>query len=242
MRRKSYLALQIATTCLLATVAVGAISMHSPAEAVPNSCTTHHANVLGYDAGPFNSYGNKGYIYINTQDTLMDLHDYIWRSFEVAADAFDYVEFGWTDHNSNITSPTAVSDWAIDGQFSKVNPYNFPLSYNTDVRFRIENVGTQNIWRFVIDGQSSPIGYSPALAYSTGFEITNSEHDNSCDSMWTHMWDLSFSLPEGNWNSGYQDLEQECNSGWDTDGNGWVFDKFSNSELQVNQTSGSVCG
>jgi len=239
MRPNILLLTRIAISLVLATATVVAVSMHSRADATPETCATSHANVDGYDAGPFGAFGNKGYIYINTKTTLDSINATIWRSFFVSSDAYDEVEFGWTDVPNSV--PTPAADWYIDGQPSAVHTFNYDLTYDTDVRFRIENLGTQNIFRFVIAGQSSPIGYSAALPFGSGFEMTNSEHYNSCDSMWTHMQDLAYELPVGVWNSGYQNLEHECAAPFNTKGDGWLFDKSSNSELYVSQTSGTSC-
>jgi hypothetical protein len=232
---------RITSGCLLAVAATGAVVLRYPAVAQANTCSSSHANVEGFDAGPLGTYGNKGYIYINTQATLGATHDAVWRSLFVVSDAGDWVEFGWTEQRqAGIDSPTPAADWSIDGQPTPgAMTFNHALAYNSDVRFRIENIGTSDIFRFVIADESSPLGYSPALQFGSGFPLTNSEHYNTCDSMWTHMYDLAYELPEGTWNSGYQDLKQDCSLAFK--GDGWLLDKISNSELQVNQTSGTQC-
>ncbi|MGH3399250.1 MAG: hypothetical protein ACRDPO_31645 [Streptosporangiaceae bacterium] len=131
-----------------------------------------------------------------------------------------------------------MSDYLMDGHEGNVVTLPYSPTENTDVRFRIENVGNNDIWRYVVDGQSSPIGYSPTMNFNYGNPHTNSEHYVSCDSLWTHMWNLEYAIDQTpDWSSSFQNLKCYLNDSV----NDWLFDKISNSELQVNETNGVTC-
>jgi hypothetical protein len=225
------------------TLASGALAVAAPraglaaARSVARSCATHHTNVEGSDKGNNATYGQKGYIYINTSTTLGNLQDDIFRTYSEWGPPGWNVEFGWGD-GPDFSGPTVISDYEMDGHTANAQSLSYSLTDNTDVRFRIENIGLQYIWRYVVDGQSTPIGYSPTMNFNYGTPHTNSEHYNNCDSMWTHMWNLSYSnnVPP-NWSSSFSNLQCYL----DDSINDWLFDKISNQEEQVNETNGVTC-
>lgn len=111
------------------------------------------------------------------------------------------------------------------------------LSENTSYRFRVENDGHIEIFRFYFNGDSSPFKYSPTMNFNTGFPIGNSERYNNCDSLWTHMYDLSYQIADGSWSSSWGNWA--C---WGNTSNGWYLHKDSDSELHVtNNSSGKLC-
>jgi len=224
----------------LATVGVALFTKTAPSLAAADSCVTHHTNVEGYDKGLADAFGNKGYIYINTSSVIGSLHDDIARSLAVIFPNGDDVEVGWfADPQAGYHNPTVYAEWINHGVDSGTQPdTSFSLSENSDVRFRVENVGDNDIWRFVVDGQSSPFNYSPTMEYNYGQPLTNSEHYNSCDSLYTDMYDLSDASSPGYWQSSYTNLECYI----DTSVNDWYFHKISNSELDVTQTSSTCPG
>ena len=123
----------------------------------------------------------------------------------------------------------------INGVTQNLTVLNYNPPYNTSINFRIENVGGREIFRYVVDNQSSPIGYSPTMPFNGGYPVTDSEHRLSCDSLWT---DISGLQEQTNynpvtWSTNYSDLE--C---WRNDSDDWYLHKLSSSESQVNQTYG----
>jgi len=97
----------------------------------------------------------------------------------------------------------------INGVTQNLTVLNYNPPYNTSINFRIENVGGREIFRYVVDNQSSPIGYSPTMPFNGGYPVTDSEHRLSCDSLWT---DISGLQEQTNynpvtWSTNYSDLE-----------------------------------
>jgi hypothetical protein len=240
-----WIAARIGAGCLLGTACLAGTSIAASgtsAAAAPaaNACVNHHTNTMSYDAqGPI-FWGTKGYIYINTADTLSGLNNAIWRTFLVYdGSQTQNVEFGWTDNNGGHSSPTPGSDYMVGSMTQPPSFWpSFTLDYNSNVRFRIENLGNQGVFRYVIDGQSAPIAYSPTMNFNQGFAVTNSEHYNSCDSMWTDMFSLSHQYAI---NPGWSDWANiTC---WvNTSQNDWYLHKVSSTEVQVNQnSSGALC-
>lgn len=228
-----------AATLAGAGVAAAGTGMASAA-ARTNTCVNHHTNVMAYDAQGPSFWGTKGYIYINTADTLGSLNDAIWRSFFVyAGSQTQNVEFGWSDHNGGHSSPVPASDYMVGGMTQPPSFWpSFTLNYNSNVRFRIENLGNQGIFRYVIDGQSSPIAYSPTMAFNTGFAVTNSEHYNSCDTLWTNMSSLQHQYAI---NPAWSDWAN-ITCWYSNSVNDWYLHALSSTEVQVDQNaSGGIC-
>jgi len=113
-------------------------------------------NVEGYDAGSYH-YGNKSYIYVNTSSVINGLSDSIFRSLFIAGSADNGVEVGWTANNGGHSGPTVYAEWVNRGVDSGPKFYTgYSLSTDTSYRFFVENVGHIQIFRFLVDGQSSP--------------------------------------------------------------------------------------
>jgi hypothetical protein len=115
------------------------------APALARDCVTHHTNVIGSTNG--SEYGAKGLIYVNTQATLSGLHDALYRSFYGFSDYNNFVEVGWGAGANNITgdtNPTVYAYWVNAGTPGQSITGSHP-SYNTDYKFRLENVGDINI-------------------------------------------------------------------------------------------------
>ncbi len=226
----------IVVGCLLGAATVGGTIFVSAAPASA-SCTSQHENVNAYDkSGTY--FGNRGNIYINTSAVINSLHDALYRSLFIFVDTKNVVEVGWGAGPNNITghsNPTVYAFWVNGG-----TPGHFTytsVSEDTNRTFTVENVGHIEIFRFYFDGESSPFAYSPKMTFDFASPLTNSEHYNTCDSLWTHMYGLNYFQNDGTWSSSYGDLECAGNSA-----EGWYLHKDSNSELHVTQdSSGKLC-
>lgn len=97
------------------------------------------------------------------------------------------------------------------------------------------NDGGEGIWRFYVDGESTPFDYSPTMIFNLGWIATNSERYNTCDSLWANIFNLNF-YTFTNWTSSYDDLECFYTSAPD-----WYFNKISNSQNEVTQSPGVTC-
>ncbi len=75
------------------------------------------------------------------------------------------------------------------------------------------------------------------MNFNLGPLLTNSEHWNSCDTMYTEMNGLAYYDSSGNWSSSYSDLE--CYT--DTSINDWLFNLQDNSSFKVDEDSGITC-
>ena len=75
------------------------------------------------------------------------------------------------------------------------------------------------------------------MNFNWGLAVTNSEHYYTCDTLWAHFSALRDELRSGDWSTSYEDLE--CYA--DTSVNDWLFQKVSNSEHYVVDTSGVTC-
>lgn len=238
-RAAGWIAARIGAGCLLGAATLAGTSMAGgtgmAAAARVNDCVNHHANVAGYDAQGPAFYGTKGYIYVNTSGALSGLNGAVWRSFfDYDGNSMENVEFGWTDNNSVYSTPTPASDYMVAGTTQPPSFWpSFVLFYNSNYRFRIENLGGKGIFRYVIDGQASPIAYSPTMDFNTGFAVTNSEHYNSCDTLWTDMFSLQH---QTDLNPDWSDWANiAC---WRNDSvNDWYLHKVNATEVQVNQTA-----
>jgi hypothetical protein len=223
-------------SCLMAA-SLTVAGTTATAEILTTSCVVQHTNVNGYDAGNKNVFGNKGYIYVNTAATIDGLTSWIARSFFVYRNKRNWVEVGWIAiPGMQYSSPTVYADWMNRGTFSKVQFYTgYTLNENGDYRFREENVGDQDIWRFVVDGQSSPFNYSPTMDFNYGTALTNSEHNENCDSLYTDMYDLSDATSPSYWAPW---ANPTC---WNDTATGWYLHEISDTEVDVTQTSGGLC-
>ena len=232
-----HILLLIATGCLLGalTVVTTVLGPTAPAFA---SCSSHHTNVEGDDFGS-NRYGNSAEIYVNTSSTIDSLNDSIFRSLFVTSGSWDNdVEIGWSAHNGDHSGPTVYAEWVNRGVDSGPQFYTgYSLNHNSYSSFSVFNSGHQGIFRFKVDNQSSPFSYSPTMNFNLGPIITNSEHDNSCDSLWTDMFSLSYFNSSGNWIAGYGNLE--CF--YDNSVNDWLFNVIDNSELKVDENTDLTC-
>jgi hypothetical protein len=226
----------VALGCLMGAATVGGTIFASRTPALA-SCSSIHANVQAKDASS-NHYGNRAHIYVNTSTVINNLRDALFRSLAVRGSLGNDVEVGWTANNGGHSGPTVFAEWVNRGADSGPKFYTgYSLSTNTDTTFIVENVGHIGIFRFYVDGQSSAFNFSPTMNFNSGLLITNSEHYNTCDSLWTHMYNINYFDANGNWSSSYGNLQ--CRKNTST---GWYLHKDSNSELHVNQTSsGALC-
>jgi hypothetical protein len=214
---------------------VGAHAAAKPA-IVTNDCETINVNDDGWDYQNNGAYGNRGYIYINSSGVIDNLHDAIFRNFFVTGDEDNNVEAGWTADNGGYSGPTVYSEWMIDDvQYDPVFYTGYSLSPGTNKVFNIENVGDVGIFRFYVDDQANPYGYSPEMKFQNGYIQTNTERYNSCDSMYANFTSLNW-YDFNAWTSSYNDLE--C---YITTAGGYYFDKASNSAHSINTSNGVTC-
>jgi hypothetical protein len=239
-RRISRSLIFISSASLFGALTVG-ITTFTAATPAYATCSTVHTNAEGYDKA-FHRYGNSAEIYVNTSATIGSSQDAIFRSLFVTGGFWNNdVEVGWLANWNGHSGPTVYAEWVnrsvdSDPQLDTSDS----LSYNTDYRFWVFNVGHMGVFRFKFNLASSPFNYSPSMNFDLATILTNSEHHNSCDSMWTHMYGLEYFDSGGSWNSGYGDLECFYNNSI----NAWLFNKISNTELKVDQNvgiSGSSC-
>ena len=243
-----WVAARIGAGCLLGAATLAGAGVAAAGTGVAsaavqaNACVNHHANVASYDAQGPSFWGTKGYIYINTAGALTGLQNTVARTFLVYAGSYTAdVEFGWVDNDGGYSSPTPVSDYMVAGTTQPPSFWpTFPLHTNSNVRFRIENLGNQGVFRYVIDGRSSPIAFSPTMDFNQGFAVTNSEHYNSCDTMWTDMFSLQHQYAI---NPGWSDWANiTCFRVTDPSINDWYLHAVTSTEVQVNQDSnGGLC-
>jgi len=168
---------------------------------------------------------------------INSLHDALYRSLFIQYDSHNWVEVGWGAGPNNITGnsgPTVYAYWVNKGTAGQ-KVYK-SLSEDTNKTFTVENVGHVEIWRFYFDSESSPFAYSPTMIFDSSTALANSEHYNTCDSLWTHMYGLNYFSVGGVWRS-WGDLE--CGGNNST---GWYLYRNSNTELHVySSSSGSLC-
>ncbi len=229
------LASLVALGCLLGAATVGATTFVSGAPASA-SCTSAHQNVVADDVSS-GHYGNRGNIYVNTSSVINSLHNALYRSLFIQYDGKNWVEVGWGAGPNNITGnsgPTVYAYWVNKGTPGQ-HIYK-SLSEDTNRTFTVENAGHIEIWRFYFDSESSPFAYSPTMIFNSSTALANSEHYNTCDSLWTHMYGLNYFSSGGVWRS-WGDLECSYN-----DSTGWYLYKNSNTELHVYSSSnGKLC-
>lgn len=215
------------------------------ARAVPASCRTAHVNVEGYDIDQPKAYGNEGYVYINKQSTLNSIHNNIARSLFVlgpgassSGTPYNDVEVGWTAGNGLFSNtPVVYAEWinrGVDSDFQLDR--SFHLSTNRNYHFTVENVGGKDVWRFVVDNQSKPFNYSPKMSFNSGYVLTNSERNNSCDTLFASFSSLRYSSSPKKWKPRYKDYGCYLD-----DASAWYFHKISNSSSDVTQKRSS-CG
>ncbi len=226
----------IVVGCLLGAATVGGTTFVSAAPASA-SCTSAHQSVNAKDASSVH-YGNRGNIYVNTSAVINSLQDALYRSLFIFVDTNNAVEVGWGAGPHNITgnsTPTVYAFWVNKG--TPGQKIHVSVSEDTDHTFTVENVGHIEIFRFYFDSETSPFAYSPTMAFDAATALTNSEHFNTCDSLWTHMYGLNFFSVGGDWRT-WGDLECAGNTAKPD----WFLYKNSNSELHVySSSSGTLC-
>lgn len=141
---------------------------------------------------------------------------------------------------ADYSGPTVYAEWLISGNDSGFQFYTgYSLNTNSNYIFTVEDYGHDYIWRFYVDGQSSPFMYSPTTNLNTGWSVANSERHNDCDSLYTHMYDLNYYTSSQHWSVSYGDLECWTNS---SVSNPYYLHKDSNSEFDVTtNSSGALC-
>jgi hypothetical protein len=217
-----------------ATVVTVTVASGNPALA---ACSSGHWNTQAYDGleGSGSAYGNHAIIFVNSSSTISSQQDSIFRSLFIYGPGTDDVEVGWTAKNGGYNNPVVYAEWINRGADSGPQFYTgYSLHTSTNYWFTVENVGSVNIWRFYVDGQSSPFKYSPTMAFAYGLPVTNSERYNSCDSLWTNMYEIGY-YERPTWIE-YLSLKCYYNNAWPS----WQLLLPSNSQLFVEQASG-VC-
>jgi hypothetical protein len=238
--------ISVTVACILGLAITGAAepsTLGARSASVENSCVGHHANVTGNDSAQPATYGNEGNVYVNTQTTLNSLQNNIYRSLFVIGPGVDNnghplndVEVGWTAGDGLFSNtPIVYAEWINNGVDSYPQNSSYVPTTDAFVHLRVENVGNKDIWRFVIGGQSQPFNYSPTMVFNTGWVLTNSEHWNSCDSLYASFRSLDYSGSLGTWTTSYQNYK--CYIDTSTD---WYFHKNSNSSSDVT-TDSSTC-
>lgn len=212
--------------------------------AASQACDYHQANVQGQDYPANDHWGNGGTIHVSTQDTLNNLNSYIYRSlFVYGQQTGSDVEIGWTDRwNGSEPFPYPYAEWVDVGiqDPGAITDPNSDINTNQDRVFKVQNTGHVNKFRFYFGTETVPFNYSPAMSFQVGTLATNSEHKNTCDTMYAHFHDLEYFDSAGNWNTPWENLQVGplCSSI-----NDWKFydPNGSTSEDYVDQDSGNFC-
>jgi hypothetical protein len=117
---------------------------------------------------------------------INNLNSAIFRSIFVLNSFGNDVEVGWMANNEGFSDPTVYAEWLNRGADSLPQPFTLQvLNENSYQGFYVDNVGHIDIFRFYVGGLR--FDYSPTMIFNTGYTITNSEHYNQCDSLWTDM-------------------------------------------------------
>jgi hypothetical protein len=223
----------LAMGALIGTSLVGAAN---PAAAL--ACTSYHTNMDAYDATALR-FGIGGENYVNDSTTLGNLQSADYRSFFVWHDNTDWTEVGWGANAYGHASPTEYTFWDNNGAEPNNGQPNFfsSLSYNTNYQFKNQDQNGDKIFHFY-GANGAALDNSPVMGFYKGDILTNSEHYNSCDSLWAHMYNLAYYNENLTWVSPLGNLQPwYCNS----NGN-WLLNVISNSELYVDQNAGVNCG
>jgi hypothetical protein len=133
-------------------------------------------------------YGVRGDVYVNTRATIDEYGYGFVRSLTLIADSKDWVELGWSAHYEGTTSPQVFSEVDINGSRDEYNSGISP-NYDTDHFFRIDNKGGVKIFRLYYDGNF--LIYTPTLTFNQAPPLGNSERHYSCESLYTHMYNLN---------------------------------------------------
>jgi hypothetical protein len=223
--------------------AAGTAGTAGTAAARPARCRSIHANVEGYDARLPRAYGNQGYIYVNGRGALAHLHNYVARSLFVIGPGVAHgrflndVEIGWTAGPGRLRTPQVYAEWVNRGVDSKFRRYpGYRLLGGASFRFRVQDPGRRSVWQFLIGNRSRPFDFSPRMDFSHGYVLTNSEHYNTCDSLYARFHGLRYASAPHRWQPHYLDLKCYLN-----DSRGWYFHRVSNDAAAVTDRRGS-CG
>ncbi len=179
-------------------------------------------------------FGDFAHIYVNTLKTINGLNDAIVRSLLIYNSAqTSNVEFGWTANNGGYSSGVPFSDYMVASATQKPTFFGsmYPLNFDVYYRFKIENVNDIGIFRYYFEGQTTPLGYSPTMSFNDGYALANSEHRNTCDTLYTDLTGLQDMISNGTW-SNYSLIG--C---WYNTSNDWYIHLNSNSGITVNQTT-----
>jgi hypothetical protein len=230
---------------------IGASLLPAIAPSAALACATVNPSrhVEGYDQGSnapqtygVPHYGNAATIYVSTQSTVNSFKDADVRSIAVVGvSSLDDVEIGWgSDPINGLRHPFVFTAHQVNGVQNP--PYNyyggFSLSYDNDYRFKVQDSNQDGYFDYYVGdpGNTSLFRTSPKMVFVKGLVVTNSEHYNSCDSLWAHMNNLSYFNISNNWVNSYDYLwEYLC-----TSQNSWLFNKISNNEHYVGENAG-VC-
>lgn len=229
--------------CLLGVVTVAgtvAATSEGPASAAPalTDCGSGHANVEGNS--PDAHYGNFAYIYVNTSDVLDNLNNSLYRSIFIVQNTSNDVEIGWGAGPNSVThsgsTPTVYAYW-----FNRGVPGDSiyeSLGDNTNRAFTVQNVGGNDIFQFIFDGDSSPFAYSPTMSFNTATPLANSERYNYCDSLYAHIYNLDY-LTSSGWSGDWGNWACWTNT---SVRNPYYLHQNSDSDMGVtSSSSGSIC-
>jgi hypothetical protein len=200
-------------------------------------CPTNRVKSKGYDYVERHA-GNQAWIYVNTSSTLSNLQDSDARSLfvESADGSGDNVEVGWVANDGGYQAPTVYAAWQNYGVEIHPRYYTgYHLDYDSNAHFTVEDKFTDGFFDFEVGGYG--FDSSPLMSFSYGYDVTQSEHFNSCDSMWAHFFDLSYYNVQRQWVSPYEGLSYlYC-----TPGSVWGYHKIDNSEQYVDQSADAQC-
>ncbi|HEV2377524.1 MAG TPA: hypothetical protein VGS19_35830 [Streptosporangiaceae bacterium] len=228
----------VVSGAVVAVLAAGGMVWYSaaPAWAVSGragaSCAAAHQNVEAND-GTWPAYGNQGMIATNNQGTLNGTHARVFRSLFIWDAPGNDVEVGWGTGGSPMNEPTLYAEWVKDGVDS-LPQWAGTIGAGANWHFEVDNAHGIGIWRFYFDGGTSPFKYSPTMPFNSGWPVANSEHYNTCDTLWTHFYGLQDATSLGHYRPW---ISLQC---WADTAPGWNIQPVSSSEMYV-QTSGHVC-
>jgi hypothetical protein len=80
------------------------------------------------------------------------------------------------------------------------------------------------------------------MNFDTGLALAQSERYNTCDSLWTHEYELSFLYSDGTWSPDWDNWQCWANTSTNPAAAAWFLHKNSASDLNVTQSfPGSIC-
>lgn len=227
--------LRLARKAILALVAGAAVLVAagiSPTSAF--ACNSLDTGVAGID-NHSTHYGDGANLYVSTQATIDNVVSSTSRSiFVINTTSGNDVEVGWASIPAEgLRHPFIYTEHVLDGADSGPQYYGgYTVNYDSNVHVKVQDSGFDGYFKYYVDGDSTAFRTSVQMPFHAAYDYAQSEHHDSCSSIWAHIYGLEYFNSSSNWVDWGSLDEAVCSA------TAWRFFPKSTNEFYVDQDNG----